>query len=87
LLCKRITRCSRTRVEVVRHFAKFGDRRHASISFRPTCFGATPQNPDWVPLTPLSARKSEQNSSHPDVSAHSAIFSRRRALPRLLRAV
>jgi hypothetical protein len=26
LLCKRITRCSRPRVEVVRHFAKFGDR-------------------------------------------------------------
>jgi hypothetical protein len=43
LLCKRITRCSRPRVEVVRHFAKFGDRRHASISFRPTCFGATPK--------------------------------------------
>jgi hypothetical protein len=47
LLCKRITRCSRPRVEVVRHFAKFGGRRHASISFRPTCFGATPQNLDW----------------------------------------
>jgi hypothetical protein len=31
LLCKRITRCSRPRVEVVRHFAKFGDRRHASF--------------------------------------------------------
>ena len=40
-----------------------------------------PQNPDWVPFTPLSARKSEQNSSHPDVSAHSAIFSRRRLSP------
>jgi hypothetical protein len=31
LLCKRITRCSRPRVEVVRHFAKFGDRRHTSF--------------------------------------------------------
>jgi len=50
LLCKRVTRCSRPRVVVVRHFAKFGDRRHASISFCPTCFGATPQNPDWVPV-------------------------------------
>jgi hypothetical protein len=47
VLCKRITRCSRPRVEVVRHFAKFRERRHASISFRPTCFRATPQNPDW----------------------------------------
>jgi hypothetical protein len=33
-LCKRITRCSRARIEVVRHFAKFGDRRHASFFTR-----------------------------------------------------
>jgi hypothetical protein len=75
LLCKRITRCSRTRVEVVRHFAKFGDRRHASISFRPTCFGATPQNPDWVAILRLCPPGNLSKIAHTPTFPRCVVFS------------
>jgi hypothetical protein len=87
-LCKRITRCSRPRVEVVRHVAKFGDRRHANISFRPTCFGATrtrigfsvflklrlcpPGNLSKIAHTPTLPRTPQSRRGSPDCRGHGA---------------